>query len=986
MAYRFSFFVFIISLSFNWLCAQSISEYDQTLKMGDEYYAGGDYINAKASYEYAGRIRPTEEIPKEKLIEVMVILREKMAFMDQYTQVITEADNYFRTEEYELAINKYREASTIIESEGYPEEKIREIEGQKDEVRAKQIAYDDAVYRAEKYLKYNKYDKAVDEYEKALKAIPDDETAKQRILELTAEAEEMERTLEEYDDIVQNADRLFTLKYYENAKEEYQKASEAKPDEDYPNIKIGEINKLLVKRGEYDRLIGTADEFYMSKNLALAKTKYQEALAIYPAENYPKDMIDKTNAALIKERGADVIFGEAIKAADDFFIQKDYVNALKEYENASSIKPVDKYPVKKIAEINLLLEEIENAELNYNMAVKRGEQLLSVSDFANAKLEFEKAKSLKPKEKLPVEKLRVINKSLKAQEEGMASYNQSIEKGQGFLDSGDYENAKLEFENALIIIPADITATSKLNEIKNINNEKVQQKKQYQQFIINGDAFFADGVFTKARNNYVKALTIDASDPYPSDRISEIDQKLKNSRELQNSYDKSIATGDIYFGNQEYEAALAAFQNALSIKSGAAYPEEKITEINSLLQKSDGEDKEYDAAIKEADGLFALQQYAEAKLLYMKAANLKPIELYPKNRIEEIETLLANEATKQAEYNKLIAAAGRLMESGDLDKAKEKYNQALLLYPLEQAPQDKLDEIDRLVLGNEIDIQNRYNELIGEADILFSNQEYDAARIKYQNALKLKPNEGYPVQRLDEMEQLSTDLDKEQDNYSRVIAEADRLFTSGEYQDAKEKYMEASDLFPEEQHPKDRIEEINLLNRADAQNNQLAYDKAIADADKFFASATYSKALDSYRQALAIQPDESHPSQMIEKINKILDDNAVRKILSSTITIQNNDEEKFNFEPLDASDRRGSVLIIRARGIASRSFKVFVNFGKGGSKNGGYIIPVTPGDKAEEFIIPLGKQNKWFTEDNNWFKLIPQGGSIEVSRIEIVKE
>jgi hypothetical protein len=112
----------------------------------------------------------------------------------------------------------------------------------------------------------------------------------------------------------------------------------------------------------------------------------------------------------------------------------------------------------------------------------------------------------------------------------------------------------------------------------------------------------------------------------------------------------------------------------------------------------------------------------------------------------------------------------------------------------------------------------------------------------------------------------------------------------------------------------------------------------------------------------------------------------MRDIVSSPVTINNNQEEKFSFDPLSDADRKSSILIIKAKGIASRNFKVFVNYGRGGSKNGGYILPVSPSDEENEYMIPLGKQNKWFSEDNNWIKIIPQGGSVDISVMKIAKE
>ncbi len=62
---------------------------------------------------------------------------------------------------------------------------------------------------------------------------------------------------------------------------------------------------------------------------------------------------------------------------------------------------------------------------------------------------------------------------------------------------------------------------------------------------------------------------------------------------------------------------------------------------------------------------------------------------------------------------------------------------------------------------------------------------------------------------------------------------------------------------------------------------QQAYDKSIADADKFFASNVLDQALESYRTAKSILPEESYPDEMINRILGILDANAVRDLLGS---------------------------------------------------------------------------------------------------------
>ena len=419
------------------------------------------------------------------------------------------------------------------------------------------------------------------------------------------------------------------------------------------------------------------------------------------------------------------------------------------------------------------------------------------------------------------------------------------------------------------------------------------------------------------------------------------------------------------------------------LKPNEKHTQDKIIEITALLAGMAKENSEYTDAISEADGLFALKNYEEAKLSYMKASNIKSKEQYPKDKIEQIEQLISNQKAIQAEYNRIIAIADRMMVSKEYDNAKEKYSEALIILPNEDYPTEKLKEIDGIILSQELALQETYNGIIAEADALFGSQKYRQSKIKYQDALKYKPNEEYPVQKIAEVERLVSDLETLQANYSRLIATADKLFKSKDYQDAKPIYVEASALFPEEEYPKSKIEEINLIFKAEMQQIQQAYDKAIADADKFFSASVFDKALDSYRNAKEIKSDEIYPGQMITSIMKILDENAVRDVVTSAITIENNSQKKFNFSSISVSDRKSSFLFIKARNVSDKEFKVVLGYGKGGSKNGGYILPIPAGQKTKEYIIPIGKQYTWFTEDNDWISMTPQGGSVEVLLIKI---
>jgi tetratricopeptide (TPR) repeat protein len=961
-------------------------DYSKAIKQADKYFSQGDYINAKTSYQYASGLKPDEQYPKDKLTATIAKLREKMAKMEDYTIVLTEADKFFREGDYENAIKKYKEASQLIPSEGYPDEKLQEIEDMVNAERKKKALFDDAIYRADKYIKYRKFEEAITEYEKALVLFPEEQLPQDKIAELQLKISEVGEAKAAYDEIVANADRLYLLKYFESAKSEYEKAAEALPEEEYPQAKIKEIDKLLVKKIDYDQLVNEGDEFYMNKNLDDAKKKYQAALTIYPAESYPKDMIDKINASMKDQVGEDELYQKAIASADQFFKKADYVNALKEYENAGNIKSRETYPQQKIAEINKILTDQENADLNYAMAINKGDQLLEASRYSLAKVEFEKAKVLKPDEQYPIDKLSEIDLALQQEEAVMESYNLSIKRADQYFESGKYEFAVEQYQNALVILPGDEYASKMLSDIESIWQEQNNNRIKYTSLVAEADKFFADNDLPSAREKYSEAYDLDSDADYPAEKIAEIDVMLQKIKDDQNAYNKAIATADIFYNNEEYKSALTEYQKANAVKPAESYPKERIDEINTVLLANVEKEGEYANTISTADNLLGQLNYEEAKMEYLKASYMKPEEQYPKDKIKEIEIIIAEIEANRAKYNMAVAAADRMMQSEEYNKAQAKYEEALSILPEEVYPKDKIAEIGNIIVANEMANQDSYNALILQADNHFKAEDYKEARIKYEDALSYKPNESYPKEQIEAMERLSDELEQKKDNYSQLVAAGDRMFSGREFQEAKIKYQAASDMFPDEAYPKEKITEINLIFKADFQEKQKVYDKAIADADKFFAANDLGKSMDSYKIAKSVLPDETYPDQMIEKILGILEANSVRKIVTSAVILENGQQREFAFSPMAYSDRSSSMLFIQAQNLGDSEFKLFISYGKGDTKNGGYSVPVPAGGEMKEYLIPLGNQRNWSSKDNDWVSLTTQGGSVEVRKIEITKQ
>ena len=111
------------------------------------------------------------------------------------------------------------------------------------------------------------------------------------------------------------------------------------------------------------------------------------------------------------------------------------------------------------------------------------------------------------------------------------------------------------------------------------------------------------------------------------------------------------------------------------------------------------------------------------------------------------------------------------------------------------------------------------------------------------------------------------------EKYNGHITRGDRFYQEGKYEDALKEYGEARYLFGGEQHPTKMINSINqILSQRKAVDDN--YRKVVADADSLYGSAeaasfnysSYKKALAAYESALNLKPGDKYPAEKISLI------------------------------------------------------------------------------------------------------------------------
>ena len=695
-----------------------------------------------------------------------------------------------------------------------------------------------------------------------------------------------------------------------------------------------------------------------------AKSGFNEALGLKPNEKYPKDKLAEIDAALAKELGEKELndkYNAAISKADGALSGKDYTNAKAGYNEALGLKPNEKYPKDKLAEIEKALADIAakdkaDKELNekYTAAIAKADKALADKKYPDAKSGYTEALGLKKDEQYPKDKLAEIDAAI-AKELGdkklEENYKAAIAKGDKALSSKDYENAKAGYNEALGLKSAEQYPKDKLAEIDKAMGDAAAEKdrlakekeleEKYKAAITKGDAALGTKKYDEAKAGYNEALGLKPNEKYPKDKLAEIDAALAKElgeKELNDKYNAAISKADGALSGKDYTNAKAGYNEALGLKPNEKYPKDKLAEIEKVLADIAAKDKadkelneKYTAAIAKADKALADKKYPEAKSGYTEALGLKKDEQYPKDKLAEIDKLLAGDAAEkdrlakeketEEKYKAAIAKGDAALNSKIYDAAKTEYTTASGLKPTEQYPKEKLAEIEKILadISKAGELESNYKSAISKGDASFNSKEYQTAKVSYTEASNLKPSEKYPKDQLAKIEVFIAEQNKDKESkerYDAAIAKADGLFSSKDYPGAISGYKEAQAIKPNEVYPASKISECNKLmdDEARSKDKEQKYSATIANADKLFDAKEYRKSKDAYTSASLLKPSEQHPKDRIIEIDAILKKKANEVIVPSNNKKDNGPNEialKYGEGIFEEYDKDGKNSIVR---------------------------------------------------------------------------
>jgi tetratricopeptide (TPR) repeat protein len=204
----------------------------------------------------------------------------------------------------------------------------------------------------------------------------------------------------------------------DEAETAYQQAKRIKSQEAYPAKQLEIIQQMREKEKtlafNYENAVSKGDAMYQEKDYASALIAYEQALEFKPGAEYPENRVQEiTNLLQEQKQLADRGYNEAVDNADRLFTEKDYTSALKFYENASALKPLEKYPKDKILAIRAILQERSRNQMEaYNKIILNADRLYQDKVLDQAIDAYMEASIAKPDETYPLDMIAKIRKYL----------------------------------------------------------------------------------------------------------------------------------------------------------------------------------------------------------------------------------------------------------------------------------------------------------------------------------------------------------------------------------------------------------------------------------------------------------------------------------------------------------------------------------------------------------------------------------------------
>ena len=492
--------------------------------------------------------------------------------------------------------------------------------------------------------------------------------------------------------------------------------------------------------------------------------------------------------------------------------------------------------------------------------------------------------------------------------------------------------------------------TDKINAIK-ASITQIKDKLSADE-LQNGDELFADKKYEEAFLAYNHARNLNPNLEL-SGKLRQTRRMMRAGKGFEADYKENIAKADELFRSLEYAGAKDRYTKALAVKPEDPYPVNQLIIIDSLTTIGYLTDKrEYEKLIVIADEQFNENRLDDALHGYERALELRFDIIYPQQRIDTIKALISAENLKRENermalednYRRFINSGDEYLSKPDYGNALDSYYEALELKPGDNYALDRIKNAKKLqsittLASAKAQRDRNYISTLSRGDKAYKSKEYKQALVHYRSALKIKPSEKYPAQRIREIDAVLNQLaarktenpikdtarlakpdtvqlsagDVKQQAYS-LLAVAKNLEDQGDKTGSSKAYLDAAQMY----HTKGELDDaLRSLKKSYALNQQSGDREGQATdlnnmASVYYDSGQYRESIDNYKKALSIKKrlgDEAGELEVLSELGDVLENTYQYEEAAGTLMQALKIQQKLgNTEALSqTSDRLGGL-------------------------------------------------------------------------------
>ncbi|MBO6056761.1 MAG: tetratricopeptide repeat protein [Bacteroidales bacterium] len=641
-------------------------------------------------------------------------------------------------------------------------------------------------------------------------------------------------------------------------------------------------------------------------------------------------------------------FQSLIASGDKEYANKEYIKAKTYYQEALRIKPNDASAKNKLDNTLQKIREENKKEEQFFEYIDNGDNFYSNNELEKALAEYNKALKIFPKDEYALGKKQEITTILKDEKDKLDSFNEMVALGDNLLKQEKYAEAVMQYESALKLYPNNSAAKSKYQDAKSKKEVYDLKVSEFERLCSQGQEFTLRRKYAEAIDAYEQALQI-----FPAKEISDKVTELQAKKQVADNYDAKITEADALYEDRSYNEAKAAYQEALSVIPNDSYALGMIARVDEIVNSPEYRKIQSDKAkidsdfanfISKGESAESAKNYELALSYYVNALELKPNNADALAKKKNAEDMILYTEQQRKEQERLAAA---------------------------EAERQRKEQIQSLI--------NTGNQQI-------TSKQYAEAEHTFNQVLALDPNNVVATEKLGVIAGFYEEIQRQkQENYNRAMSEGQYAMDSRNFAEAIRQYNIALTNKPGDEAATQQLTLAQQNENMRVAGLQNEYNGYITKADAQFQTKNYDKAIELYTKAMSVGTDNPYPANKIREIGEILAANKLVELVNTSITINSSETKRFDFEPVDVTTRRGNYILLKAKNLGDRPFIMYISYGSKSGRNGGFTVNVPKNQDVNDFIVRIGSQYKWFSEDNNWIEILPENGNIEIISMEITK-